>query len=163
MKNNKALIVAGIILLNILVIYMLGQNLLGKSSQYEQTVAQARTYAKQELCSKSIEKYNEAILTKDTLELRLEMIDVYQKGIEIGEFTSLYDICADITSMVDKYSKESVIYESACDIFLKYEKYEECASILMQARDFNVTSDKIEDARSIYNVFWYVYRNFTCI
>ncbi len=147
MKNNKALIVVGIILLNVLVVFMFCQSLLGKSSQYESTLQQARAYAKNDLCSKAITEYNEAVLSKDTLEVRLEMIEVYDRGIEIGEFTDTYDVFTTVTSMVDQYQKEIGAYEAACDLFLKYDKFEECANILMQARDLNVTSDKIEEAR----------------
>lgn len=145
MKNNKILIIVGILFLNLLVVYMVGQSLLGKSSQYEVTLAEARTYAEQELCAKSIEKYNEAILTKDTLDTRLEMIAVYEKGIDIGEFTNTYDVVTSVTSMVDMYRNEPAAYEAACDLFLKYDKYEECAKILMQARDLDVTSEKINE------------------
>lgn len=158
MKNNKVLIIVGIIFLNLLVIYMVGQSLLGKTSQYEQTIADARKYAEQELCSKSIEKYNEAILTKDTVKLRLEMIDVYEKGIDIGEFTNTYSVFSTITSMVDTYREDAVVYEAACEIFLKYGKYEDCAKVLMQARDFNVSTDKIEEFRE--NVRYQYTKNF---
>lgn len=148
MKNNKVLIIIGIVFLNLLVVYMVGQSLLGKTSQYEQTIAKARSYAEEELCSKSIEKYNEAILTKDTVELRLEMIDVYEKGIDIGEFTNTYDVFLSVTTMVDIYSEENIVYEAACELFMKYGKYEDCAKVLMKARDFHVTSEKIEEYRN---------------
>lgn len=148
MKNNKALIIIGVILLNVMVVFMIGQSLLGKTSQYEQVLTEARSLAEQELCSKSIAKYNEAILTKDALDVRLEMLDVYEKGIDIGEFTNTYDVFSSVTAMVDSFREEAVAYEEACELFLKYNKYEECAKILMQARDLHVTSDKIEEYRS---------------
>lgn len=148
MKNNKVLIIIGVLFLNLLVIYMVGQSLLGKSSQYEKTIAEARTYAEQELCAKSIAKYNEAILIKDTVDIRLEMIEVYEKGIDIGEFTETYDIFSSVTTMVDMYREETIVYEAACDLFLKYDKYEECAKILMQARDLHVSSEKLDEALS---------------
>ena len=148
MKNNKVLIIVGVLFLNLLVVYMVGQSLLGKSSQYEKTLAEARTYAEQELCARSIAKYNEAILIKDTVDIRLEMIEVYEKGIDIGEFTETYDIFSNVTTMVDMYREETIVYEAACDLFLKYDKYEECAKVLMQARDLNVSSKKINEALS---------------
>ena len=120
MKNNKVLIIVGVLFLNLLVVYMVGQSLLGKSSQYEKTLAEAREYAKQELCTKSIEKYNEAIITKDTVDVRLEMIEVYEKGIDIGEFTNTYDVISAVTSMVDTFREETVVYEAACKLFMKY-------------------------------------------
>lgn len=148
MKNNKALIIVGVILLNVLVVFMIGQSLMGKTSQYDLTLAEARTLAAEELCSRSIEKYNEAIMSKDSLSVRLEMIAVYEKGLEIGEFTNIYDVCYSVTSIVDAYRDDPLAYEAACELFLKYGKYEDCANILMQARDLKVTSPKLEEYRS---------------
>ena len=148
MKNNKALIIIGVILLNVLVVFMIGQSLLGKTSQYDVILTEARSLAEQELCSKSIAKYNEALIIKDTLDVRLEMLDVYEKGIDIGEFTNTYDVFSAVTAMVETFREDEVAYEEACELFLKYNKYEECAEILMQARDLYVTSDRIEAYRS---------------
>ncbi len=147
MKNNKVLIIVGVILLNIMVAFMIGQSLLGKTSQYDKTLAEARTFAQNELCSKSIDKYNEVLIIKDTLDVQLEMLEVYEKGIDIGEFTDTYDIFSSVTIMVDNYRDDAIAYESACDLFFKYGKYEECANILMKARDLHVTSEKIEEYR----------------
>ena len=147
MKNNKTLIIVGVILLNVLVVFMIGQSLLGKTSQYDKTLAEARTYAKQELCSKSIAKYNEAIMIKDSLDVRLEMLDVYEKGLDIGEFTNSYDVFTAVSTMVETFREEKAAYEEACALFMKHSKYEECAKALMLARDLNVTSDKIEQYR----------------
>ena len=147
MKNNKLLIIIGVILLNVLVVFMIGQSLTGKTNKYEAILAEAREYAKQELCSKAISKYQEAIVSKDTLEIRLEMIDVYEKGIEIGEFTDLYTVVNEVTYMIDAFREEPVVYERACELFIKHNKFEDCAKILMQARDLEVTSEKIEEYR----------------
>ena len=147
MKNNKPLIIIGVILLNVIVIFIIGQSLLGKASSYDLKVAEAREYAEQELCSKAITAYNEALIMKDTLDLRLEMIDVYKKGIEIGEFVNTYDIITSVTAAVDAYRTTPKVYEAACDLFLQYGKYEDCAKILMQARDLHVSSDKIDEFR----------------
>ena len=110
-KNNKVLIIIGVILLNVLVLYMLGQSLLGKTSVYDKTLAEARTYAEQELCSKSIDKYNEAISIKDTLSVRLEMINVYEKGMNIGELTNTYDVFNAVEYILDDYREEKAAYE----------------------------------------------------
>ena len=148
MKNNKALIIISVVLLNILVVFMIGQTFFGKTSQYDRLLAEARSLSEKELCSKSIAKYNEVILIKDTLDVRIEMIDVYEKGIDIGEFTNTYDVLTSVTAIVDAYREEPLAYEKACALFLKYSKYEECAKVLMQARDLQVTSEQIEAYRA---------------
>lgn len=147
MKNNKVLIVAAVVLLNVLVVFMIGQSLLGKTSQYEKLLAEARSLAEQELCSKAIEKYNEVVSTKDSYEIRIEMIDVYEKGIEVGEFTNTYDVFSAITLIVDNYRTEPKVYEAACELMIKYGKYEDCANVLMQAQDLKITTEKIEEYR----------------
>ncbi len=147
MKNNKALIIVAVILLNVLVVFMIGQSLMGKTSKYDAMVNEARALAGQELCGRAIEKYNEALMIKDTIDIRLEMIKVYEKGMDIGEFTKTYEIFTGLTSMVEAYSDNIAAYEAACDLFLKHNKYEDCANILMMAQDLNVTSGKIEEYR----------------
>lgn len=146
-SNNKVWIILAVVLLNVLVLYMIGQSLLGKASRYDIALEEARSYAKQELCSKSIAKYNDVILIKDTLAVRLEMFDVYDKGLEIGEFNNPYDIFTAVSATVEAYREDPVAYEEACALFMKYGKYAECANALMQARDLHVTSDKIEEYR----------------
>lgn len=146
-KNNKILIIVSIILLNVLVLYMVGQSLLGKTSSYDKHLEQARAYAQQELCSKSIDKYKEALTVKDTLAVRLETIAVLEKGMHIGEFANTYDVYNTVNSIVEDYREDAAAYESACDFFFRYGKYDECAKALMQARDLKVTSDKIEELR----------------
>ncbi len=145
MKNNKILIIISVILLNVLVLFMIGQSFLGKASDYDIALSEARAFAKQELCSKAIDRYNDALSIEDSLDVRIEMLDVYEKGLNIGEFTNAYEVFGAVEEITEKYRDDSKAYENACDFLLKNGKYEECAQALMQARDLNVTSDKIEE------------------
>ncbi len=147
MKNNKTLIIIAVVLLNVLVVFMIGQTLLGKTSEFDQTINEARQYAKQELCGKAIDKYNEALVIKDDFEVQLEMLKVYEKGLDIGEFSDSYSIVEFVNTMVNTYREEPKAYEAACELFIKYNKFEDCAKLLMTARDLNVTSEKIEEYR----------------
>ncbi len=148
MKNNKMVVIIGIVLLNVMVIFMIGQSLLGKTSQYEQRLEEARAYAEQDLCKKAIAKYNDALVTKDTLEIRIEMLDIYEKGINSGELTDTYEIFNSVTAMIDTYREEPSAYKAACEFMLKYDKFEDCAMILMSARDANITFDNIEELKN---------------
>ncbi len=161
MKSNKILIIIAIILLNVLVVYTIGQSFMGKESEYDIALREARTYAEGNLFGKSIVSYKDAKFLSDSAELRLEMLDVYDKGLESGEFDSPHEIYSEVTNTVSEFPKEAAIYEKACDIFIKYGNYQKCAEILMQAHDLSVTSDKIEEARSLvryqYNKFFGMY------
>lgn len=146
-SNNKVLVIFAVLLLNVLVLYMVGQNLMGTTSEYDDALAQARTYAEQELCSKSIEKYEEALALEETLAVRLEMIPVYEKGLLIGEFSNAYEVKKIVEKIVEDYRDQPSAYESACEYYLRYGNYEECAQTLMQARDLKITSKKLDDMR----------------
>lgn len=147
MKNNKILIIIGVIVLNLAAVFMIGQALLGKTSQYDKILAKARELSEKELCSKAIAEYDNAINEKDSLDVRFEMLDTYDKGIQIGEITAIYDVYSFAEEIVESYREEPLAYEKVCDFFMSYGKYEECAELLMKARDLNVTSEKIESLR----------------
>ncbi len=147
MKNNKVLIIIGVIVLNILVGYVVGQSLMGKESEYDIILSEARELRDRDLCSRAIVKYKDALNYEDSLELRAEILKVYEKGIDSGEIDTSYDIFSFAEQTVTEYRNNPKAYEAACDLFLKYNKYENCANILMQARDLRVSSDKINAAR----------------
>ena len=147
MKNNKVLIIIGVILVNILVIFMIAQSFMGKETEYDIALREARAYSEKELCSKAMEKYNKALIEEDTLALRIEMLDVYEKGMEIGEFRETYDIFTFAEETVETYREDPAAYERVSDLYMKNGKYEECANILMEARKLFVTSEKIEEYR----------------
>ena len=145
MKKIKIIIIIGIVLLNVLVGYMLSQGVIGDTDKYNDTLAQARAYAEKELCEKAINEYMDALSIEDSVELRTEIIGVYEKAVEIGEFTSTYEMFEQVNSLVERYSENSYVYEYACEFLYKYEKYEECADFLMQAQKLEVSSDKLNE------------------
>lgn len=147
MKNNKVLIIIAVVLLNALVVFTAVQSLMNQTDEYGDAVAEARAFAEKELCSKSIKKYKEALEMTDSSDLRMEMIDVYRKGIQIGEFSGSYEIFRFIDESVQAYSDDAEMYEKACEMYTEYNKTEECAELLLQAKQLGVTSDKIEECR----------------
>lgn len=147
-NNNKLLIIIVVMLLNLVVFYMVGQSIMKNTSQYDQIVNEAKTYVEQGLCEKAINKYNEAVVLDDNVELRLEIISVYGKGLESGEMEKAYSVFANMTSIVDVYPENVEIYEAVCEILVKYERYEQCAKLLMQARELKVSSDKLTEILS---------------
>ena len=147
MKNNKVLIIIVVVILNIVVGFFAAQTLMGKKSDYEIKLDQARAYAEQNLCSKSIASYQEVIALKDSAAVRCEMVDVYDKGLEIGEFTKKYAVFSDVDLMIDAFRDDLNLYEKIASLNLKYENYENCAKILMQARDFNLSSDLLTEIK----------------
>lgn len=147
MKNNKVLIIIAIILLNVLAICIIGQSLMSNISEYDAFVNEGKAYYEKELCSKAIDSYNEALAIEDTIELRLEMLNVYDKGMNIGEFTDNGGIIDLLADTLELYRENNVAYETACKYYISFGMYEECAEALMKARDLNVSSDAITEYR----------------
>ncbi len=163
MKTNKILIILCVVMLNVFVLFTVGQTLMGKTSEYDELLSEARELAENELYFRSVEKYSDAILKKDSLELRIEQLSVFDKGLNTNELGDTYDYFDAIEEMIEKYMENAQAYEAASDIYMKYEEYEKCAELLMQARDLNVTSEKIETAREIvrykYKSYYAMYTN----
>ena len=64
-KNNKVLIIIGVILLNVLVLFMLGQSMLGKTSEYDKTLAEATAEEKNRIShrGRALEKLERILKT----------------------------------------------------------------------------------------------------
>lgn len=145
MKSNKTLIIVAILLLNVLVVYMVGQTLLGKASNYEIKLEEARNLAEQDLCVRAIEAYNSALGYEDTLDVRLELLNVYEKALETGEYSRSNSLYSKVAGITEVYPKEPKAYEAACQFLMKYEKYDSCAELLMKADDLYVTSPELQN------------------
>lgn len=161
MKNNKLLIIIAVIFLNLLVVFMIGQNMMGKDSKFDITLAQARELAEKQLYSRAITQYQEAALLEDSPELRLEMIEVYGKGIASGELTDTYNIFTEITTYTETFSKDVRLYEAACQLMLEYEEYADCADLIKRAQSFMLHSETLTQLlaklRYQYQIYYGMY------
>lgn len=143
MKNNKALVIICVILLNVLVVFMVGQAFAGKESDYDKMLRQAREYTQQELYRKALGYYNEALDYEESLDIRIEMIPVYEKAVENGELQNINAILSDIEDIIELHPAEARAYEAICSFMEKYEQFETCAELLMQAADRKIVSDEL--------------------
>ena len=141
MKNNKALIIIGVVFMNLLVVFMVGQNLMGKESKYDIALAEARELSQRELYSRAITGYQDAAAMEESVELYLEMIDTYRLGLESGEITSTYTVASSITKYLNNFQKEARLYEAICQLLMDYEELDKCVELLVQARDLKVYSE----------------------
>lgn len=145
MKNNKAIIIIAIVLLNVLVVFMLGQSLMGKASKYDLKLEEARALRDGELYARAISAYEEAAGMEDTAELRVEMIAAFDLGLTSGEFTKTYSIFNDVEDYVEAFHDDVTIYEAACELYCKYGDYERCAETLRRAKKEKLSSDKLTE------------------
>lgn len=161
MKNNKILVIIGVVLMNLLVVFMIGQNLMGKDSKYDVTLQEARDLVQRELYSRAITVYSDAVTIEPSVELYLEMIETYKKGIESGEFTHVGSVLNDVADYTLVFPKSVELYEAVCQLMLDYEEYEDCAELLKQTQGSRLYSDKltelIEQLRYKYDLNYSMY------
>ena len=161
MKNNKILIIIMVIVLNLVSVVSVGQNFFGDNNKYNSAIESARELSEQNLCSQSINKYNEAVAIKDTKEIRNEMLAVYEKGIDSGEFDQMYDIFVAVKGFLDIYPKDSGMYASVCKFLIKYEQYEDAVTLLKKAKSTKIFTDELDEItdsiRFIYKMNYSMY------
>lgn len=147
MKNNKILIIIGVILLNVLAVFTVASALSGKASEYDLALAEARELYGKELCSRAAAKYNEALEMKDSCDVRLELINCYEKGLDIGEMSGTYNIFSFVEDTVELYADDMRVYERACELYNKHGRYTECAQMLKKAATAGFGSEKLNACR----------------
>lgn len=161
MKNNKILIIIMVIVLNLISVVSVCQSAIGGNNKYNNAIESARKLSEQSLCSQSIEKYNEAVAIKDTPELRNEMLAVYEKGIDSGEFDQMYDIFVSVKGILDVYPKDSNMYAAVCKFLIKYEQYEDAVTLLKKAKSIKIFNDELDEitdsVRFIYKMNYSMY------
>lgn len=161
MKNNKVLLIIGVVLMNLLVVFMIGKSLMGQETDYDVSLQEARSLAEKELYSRAITAYEEAAEQEPSVELYLEMIEAYKKGILSGEFSRASSAISDAAEYVDKFPEDPALYEAVCALMMEYEEYEDCAELLQEANGRHVTSDGlkalIQQLRYLYDYSYSMY------
>lgn len=168
MKNNKFLVVIAIILMNVLAVYMVFTQVAPeKTDVYSQKIEEARTFAEKELCQRSVNAYNEALAIKESVEIYIEMIDAYDKGVDIGELGTSHSNFTEFAKLTEKYPNDVRIYERVCDFHVKYGKIEECIELLVRAKGNKVESEKLtamfEEMRYAYKKVYTMYNEVSSI
>lgn len=139
MKNNKILIIIVVIFLNLLVIYMVGQNIANQTSEYDIAMAEAQEFSDQKLYSLAIEKYQEALDLEKDPQACLKIIETYKLGIASGEISNTYSVFSAITDFAERFPQNADVLEAACRILAENKRYEDCVEILKR-----VQAQKIE-------------------
>lgn len=163
MKNNKVLIIIGIILINVLVAYTVVQGFTGKPGEFDVAIKQARALVKKDLYSRALEQYDIALASEEGMDTRIEKIDAMRKGLEFGEFSNVNDMITETELLVEKYPKEIAAYEKACSVYMEYGKYEECTEMINRFKSTKLVSKKMDkilkDIRYIYDLSYTTYTN----
>lgn len=148
MKINKSLITILIVVLNILAAAVAIPPVISGNEEYNELIGHARENYEMGLCEKAMVLYDQAMEIEDSLELRVEMADVYYAGIENGEFKSYYKFSNFLLEMVEAYYKEIVAYDTALEYLYEAKDYENCIAVIYQAEDLEIESETITNVRN---------------
>lgn len=147
MKLNKSLIAVLVIVFLILAVVVAAPKMFAGNDDYDAALQQARSYYERDLCKLAMNAYDEAMTIEDSIDLRVEMAQVYYRGFQNGEFDSFYKLSDFLYQMIDDYREEPIGYETALTIFAELEETEDCVTVLYQAEDLGVVSEKISQFR----------------
>ena len=139
MKNYKYLIPVGLIALMGIGVYSTVFNAAEKNTEYNDYVKKARADAKQEIIEEAEEYYAKALKLKDTLELRMEIGNVYVANGQTRQAVAWGE------DLVDRYPENSEAYEFLLKQYIEQEAYAECFSLRDQAEARKAKSQKFDE------------------
>lgn len=148
MKLSKSLVAVLIIVFDILAVFVVVPGLITGNEEYNEKLAQAREYYGMGLCEKSMQAYEEAAEISESLELKLEMANVYYTGFNNGEFTSYYRFSNFLFEITDAYYKQAEAYDVVLEYFYEFEDYENCITLIYQAENLGMDSETISKIRN---------------
>lgn len=139
MKNYRQLMPIVLIVLMAMSVYSLFSGFVQRRNEYYKCLNEARELAKDGIVADSVFMYKSALDIQESLDLRLEVGNVYlaagdsKAAISWGE------------NIVKKYPTESVAYEFLLDIYLTDEDYEACFELQEQMQSRKVTSQSLSE------------------
>lgn len=125
-----------------------------ESNEYNSVLVKAKHYEEKELCQKSISYYKTLLTIEDSLNIRLKIIELYRKSIDIGETTKNGNLVSMLLDTMTEYHEEKAPYEVACSYFYEILDYDELANAISNAKKNDIESDVID---GIYNQVKYHY------
>ncbi|MGN0593666.1 MAG: WG repeat-containing protein [Hominimerdicola sp.] len=158
MKNINLLLIVTIIVFDLLAAYkVVTYPYHADEDKYKIAVQTAEDYSKENLCKKAVDAYQEVLSIKDTYEVRMKMIDLYDKGYENKEFSNLsfkYDCLIDT---INKYPSEAKPYEIIIDMYYSDKDFDSCADYILLSQKNNIESDFINKA---YKIVCHMYEEY---
>lgn len=142
--KKTAMYAFAVILLDAVAAYnVINSNIDPDIEAYKSAVSDAEQYESQELYYKSIQSYSKALSLKESYDMRIKIADLYGKGFENGEISSIQEKYKVLDTVIKKYPDESESYDSMLNYLESNGNYSKCADYVRLARKNNVTSDVI--------------------
>lgn len=156
MKNYRALIPVGMLVVMLASWYMLVQNVTETERKYNNYLSQARRYAEDGITKYAIQSYNAALEMNSTPELYVEIIQYYETQGDASEYLSW------CRKFFDAYPTNIGAYEYLLGVYLENKDYKMCFDLLETAQKRNLTSDYMEQvAADIKYVYTFSYSNYS--
>lgn len=143
----KILVVMVLVILNIAAVAKLGGAMSSESSEnkeLETALSTARDYKNKDLCNAALQYYRKSLEKEDRLEIRKEMTETYDKGLENGEVGSQKVIDDFLLATVDERWKDAATYEFALDYFQKQNNEEMLVAVVNRASENRISSETIK-------------------
>ncbi len=144
MKNSVMYVLTAVILDVIAAYSVINANIDPNAEAYNNAIAAAEKYESQELYYKSIKSYSEALKINESCELRMKIADLYEKGYENGEITSLKDKYNMLGTVISKYPENTESYDMMISYLESQGNYASCSAYVRTARSNGVHSDVID-------------------
>ena len=130
--------------------YQLISDSLSATREYNQYVESARSFSKDGVLFDAVENYNNALKMKDSIELRMELADLYKNNEMLDEATD------EAEAMISAFPQNALSYQYLMDLYLYQESYKGCFSVYDRANKIGAVSEKmnqiISDIRYKYEV-----------
>ncbi len=139
LKHYKNLIPVLLILFIAVSWYLVIDNTAKIKKEYDNNIAQAEKYAKEGIMVDAMNYYNAALGIKDTINLRMDILELYFKNMSEEE---TLDYAAEIMNV---YPKEKRIYERMMDYYVSAKSYTSAFSLYDKAVNLGIVTNKMKD------------------
>lgn len=156
MKNYRALIPIGMLVIMLSSWYMLVQSVTETEKRYNNYLTQARKYAEEGITKYAIQNYTAALEMNSTPELYAEIIQYYKAQEDASEYLSW------CRRYFEAYPTNVGAYDYLLGVYLENKDYKACFDVLETARKRDITSDYIEQiSAEIKYVYTFDFNNYT--
>ncbi len=146
MKRKGMLYALAIIALDVIaVVSVIKANIDPTEKEYKLAIEQGKKYESQELCDKAIDEYYKACKLIDSEDLRIKIADLYEKGYENGEYSTLNGRNNVLASVIRDYPKNADCYDTLISYYDGIADYSNCAVYIKKAKENEVSTKTIED------------------
>ena len=145
MKLDKKSISLIVVVFVVLAIIVAVPEMFNNNNDQQKYLTDARAYYEKDLCMLAIDEYKKALSEENSVEIAIELAEVYCRAYENGELSQKYEIEKYFDNLVSEFREESAAYDVALKFYQKCEDYSSIVEILTQAKKLNVKSDIISE------------------